>query len=225
MKQEAKPIKILLADDHALIRTGMKNLLEGNKRFLVVGEAGNGEEAVEKAHDLVPDVVIIDISMPKLSGIEATKLIRKNTPGAKVLVLTMHENAEYVYQIFNSGASGYLLKNAGKEEITEAILAVARGDKFYSARVSELMIAEYVKRDTDALKENDTVALTKREQEVLDLIARGLNNQQIADKLFISPRTADTHRTNIMQKLDIHDAGNLVRYALEHGYGAKDTSR
>lgn len=212
------PIRILLADDHALIRTGMKNLLEGNKEFLVVGEAGDGEEVVVRAQELKPDVVVIDISMPKLNGIEATKILKRSRPETGILVLTMHENAEYAYQILKAGATGYVLKNAGKEEITAAIYAVARGEKYFSSRVSEFIMSEYMRKADERSTDSSTV-LTKREQEILALIGQGLNNQQIADRLFISPRTVDTHRTNIMQKLDIHDSANLVRYALERGVG------
>ena len=212
------PIRILVADDHALIRTGMKNLLEGNKEFLVVGEAADGEEVIQKARELKPDVVVMDISMPKVNGIEATRILKQSRPETGILVLTMHENAEYANQVFKAGASGYVLKNAGKEEISTAIYAVARGEKYFSSRVSEIVMSEYARQSEARSSE---AALTKREQEILDLIGKGLNNQQIADQLFISPRTVETHRTNIMQKLNIHDAPNLVRYALEHGYGKK----
>jgi two-component system response regulator NreC len=210
-------IRILLADDHPLVRSGLIKLLEPYKEFMIVGEAGDGEEAVAMTKKLEPDVVVIDLSMPKLSGIEATKIIRKNSPSVKVLVLTMHDNEEYVYQILKSGAGGYMLKNSGKDDLAAAIRAVAHGERFFSPRVSEIMMEAYL-RKADARKElpmNDgDVPLTKREKEILSYIADGLNNAQIAEKLFISARTVDTHRTNIMQKLDIHDAANLVRYAL-----------
>lgn len=214
-------IKILLADDHELIRTGIRNLLGANKDFAIVGESGDGEETITKVREVKPDVVVIDISMPKMSGIEVTKHLREKFPAVKVLVLTMHENVEYVYQIYKAGAGGYLLKNAGREEITSAIYAVARGEKFFSPRVSELMISEYMQQAERRDNQSSNTTLTKREEEVLRLIAKGLNNQQISGQLFISPRTVDTHRTNIMQKLDVHDVANLVRYALEHGYGTK----
>lgn len=214
-------IKIFLADDHELIRTGIRNLLGSNKDFLIVGESGDGEETIRKVREVKPDVVVIDISMPGMSGIEVTKHLREKYPNVKVLVLTMHENVEYVYQIYKSGAGGYLLKNAGKEEISSAIYAVARGEKFFSPRISELMISGYMKQAERRDSQSPDSTLTKREEEVLRLIAKGLNNQQISSQLFISPRTVDTHRTNIMQKLDIHDVANLVRYALENGYGEK----
>lgn len=215
------PIRILLADDHALIRTGIRNLLEGRKDFAIVGEASDGEEVLRQVIALKPDIVIVDISMPKVSGIDATKHIKERFPDIRVLVLTMHENPEYVYQIFKSGASGYLLKNTGKEELIEAIRAVSQGKKFVSPHVSEIMISEYIRKANARDEGSEGTQLTKREREILELIARGMNNQQIADKLFISPRTVDTHRTNIMQKLNVHDAANLVRYALEHGFGGK----
>lgn len=214
-------IKILLADDHSLIRSGIRNLFQGSKEFVFVGEAGDGEETIKKTEELAPDVVIVDIAMPKISGIEVTRIIRQRSPSTQVLVLTMHENEEYIYQIVKSGAGGYVLKSAGKDEIEAAIRAVARGDKFFSPRISELMIGGYMKRAENRETPGGSASLTKREQEILAMIARGQNNQQIAELLFISPRTVDTHRTNIMQKLDIHDIANLVRYAIENGYADK----
>ena len=155
--------------------------------------------------------------MPKLSGIEATKLIRKNNPTTKVLVLTMHDNEEYVYQIFKCGAGGYMLKNSSKDDLAAGIRAVAKGEHFFSPRVSQIMIDAYLRKAgarEELTMNNEDIPLTKREKEILSYIADGLNNSQIAEKLFISARTVDTHRTNIMQKLDIHDAANLVRYAM-----------
>ncbi len=211
-------IRILLADDHTLIRSGIATLLQSIKDFSVVGEAEDGEDAVQKTSELHPAVVVIDLSMPKLSGIEATKIIKKRYPDTNVLVLTMHENEEYVYQILKSGASGYVLKSAGRDELAAAIRAAAKGERFFSPRISQIMAEGYVKRvegSSDAPKE--LVTLTRREREILALVAAGMTNQQIAEQLFISPRTVDTHRTNIMQKLEIHDLANLVRYAIEHG--------
>ena len=210
-------IRILLADDHPLVRSGLIKLLEPFKEFIIIGEASDGEEAVAMTKKLEPDVVVIDLSMPKLSGVEATKIIRKNYPSAKVLVLTMYDNEEYVYQILKSGAGGYMLKNSGRDELAAAIRAVARGDRFFSPRVSEIVMEAYLRkseaRDDLPTNDNDHL-LTKREREILYYIADGFNNSQIAEKLFISARTVETHRTNIMQKLDIHDAANLVRFAL-----------
>ncbi|MBI3005595.1 MAG: response regulator transcription factor [Ignavibacteriales bacterium] len=216
-------IRVLLADDHALVRSGLIRLLEPHKDIVVIGEAEDGEEAIRMAKQLKPDVVVIDLSMPKVSGIEASKILKKECPSAHVLVLTMHENEEYVYQILKSGAGGYILKNAGRDEIATGIRSVAKGERFFSPRVSEIMVEGYLKKAQEREKKTQEpeVPLTAREKEVLMLIAEGMNNQQIAEKLYISPRTADTHRTNIMQKLDIHDAANLVRYALERGLRRK----
>lgn len=212
-------ITILLADDHTLIRSGIATLLQSNKDFVIVGEAEDGEDAVHKTGELRPMVIVIDLSMPKLSGIEATKIIKKRYPETNVLVLTIHENEEYVYQILKSGASGYVLKSAGKDELTAAIRAAAKGEKYFSPRISEVMAEGYVKRAE--MRPSDSTSgeapLTRREKEILSFVAGGYTNQQIAEQLFISPRTVDTHRTNIMQKLAIHDLANLVRYAIEHG--------
>ncbi|HXG39041.1 MAG TPA: response regulator transcription factor [Bacteroidota bacterium] len=212
-------IKILIADDHALIRTGIATLLQSYPEFVVVGEATDGAEAVEMTGKVQPDVVLIDLAMPKMNGIEATRQIRERFPKTRVLVLTMHENDEYIYQILKSGAGGYVLKDASREELCNAIRAVARGEKFFSPRVSEIMVESFVKRREQPPVELSSadIPLTKREKEILSLVVEGLTNQQIADKLFISPRTVDTHRTNIMQKLDLHDVASLVRYAIKHG--------
>ncbi len=214
-----KKISVLIADDHALIRTGIATLLQHYDDFAVVGEATDGAEAVEMTGKLQPDVVLIDLAMPRVNGIEATRLIRERYPNTKVLVLTMHENDEYISQIFKAGASGYVLKDASRDELCRAIRAVAKGEKFFSARVSDIIVENFIKRKEtphDELSSAD-IPLTKREKEILALVAEGLTNQQIADKLFISPRTVDTHRTNIMQKLDLHDVASLVRYAIKHG--------
>jgi two-component system, NarL family, response regulator NreC len=219
-------IRVLLADDHTLIRSGIATLLQNNKDFLVVGEAEDGEEAVRKSGELKPTVVVLDLSMPKLSGIEATKQIKKKFPEVNILVLTMHENEEYVYQIIKSGAAGYVLKSAGKDELIAAIRAAAKGEKFFSPRISQLMAEGYVRRVEQVATEIEPgdVPLTRREREVLILVVDGMTNQQIAEQLFISPRTVDTHRTNIMQKLNIHDLANLVRYAIDHGIARQGES-
>lgn len=218
MTPETK-IRIVVADDHSLIRKGLINLLEGAQDLVFVGEAEDGQEAIEQTEKLRPDVIIMDLSMPKVSGIEATSIIVKRFPETRVLVLTMHEKEQYVHQIIRSGASGYVLKNAGREELATAIRAVANGERFFSPRVSSILVEGYLRKGEmreDQSAHTNEVPLTKREREVLALVARGLTNQQIAEKLSISPRTVDTHRTNIMHKLGIHDIANLVRYAIDH---------
>jgi two-component system response regulator NreC len=211
-------IRLLLADDHPLVRSGLMSLLEPLKEFQIVGEAGDGREAVALARKLKPDVVIIDLSMPVMSGVEATKLIREQVPESKVLVLTMHENEEYVFQILRSGAGGYILKNCGRDELAAAIRAVSKGEKFFSPKVSEMMVQAYLRkaeaRETHVV-DPAQAPLTPRETEVLACVAEGMTNQEIAEKLFISARTVETHKTNIMQKLGIEDTAKLIRYAVE----------
>lgn len=212
-------IRVLLADDHPLARKGVLAMLRTSNDFAIVGEAENGKEAVEKAEKYTPDVVILDAIMPEMSGLEATKLIRKKLPGTQVLILTGYEDEQHLYQIIQAGASGYVLKTSRKEEIFAAIHAVAKGERYFSSAVSQLMLEGYLRRAEGKKKASakGSIPLTKREIEILKLVAEGLSNQEISDKLFISPRTVDTHRTNLMRKLDIHDVASLVRYAIEHG--------
>jgi len=214
-----KKTKILVVDDHPLVRFGVINQLKSSEEYIVVGEAEDGEDAIAKTKALTPDLVIMDIFMPGLSGIEATKLIKKKYPDTKILILTGFENEDYVYQIIRSGAGGYVLKSVEKEELLEAVAAVVRGEKFFSPRISKLILENFIRKAEGQKTQmpGDEDILTKREKEIVALVADGLTNQQIAEKLFISARTVDTHRTNIMQKLNIHDVANLVRYAIEKG--------
>lgn len=213
-----KKIRILIADDHTVVRSGLRSLFASAPDFSVIGEAVNGEEAVQLASECKPDIVIIDISMPKLSGIEATRIMKKDNPELKVLILTIHESKGYVYQMIRAGANGYVLKNAGKEELFAAVRAVISGEPFFSPGISKLIIDEFIERaKSEASQKPPPELLTKREVEILRYIAEGMTNQEIADKLFLSIRTVNTHRTNIMLKLNIHDTARLVRYAIEHG--------
>jgi two-component system nitrate/nitrite response regulator NarL len=214
-----KNTKILIVDDHEVVRDGLKNILTSLDNVLITGEAGNGEEAVKMYLTLKPDVVIMDISMPGMNGIEATRIIKEKDPDAKILILTMHDNQEYLNQIIRSGAKGFILKNTDKEELLEAVKTVAAGDNFFSKDISKLIIDNYVRSAKESEK-NDTykeVPLTKREIEVLKLIASGYSNQEIANILYISYNTVDTHRKNIMHKLAIKNTAGLVRYAIEKG--------
>ena len=213
--------KILIADDHGVVRNGLRTLLEGEKEFIVVAEAASGEQAVELAGKLHPHVAIIDISMPSMSGIEASRILKKNHPEMKILILTIHENEEYVNQMIQVGANGYLLKNAEKDELFDAIRAVAAGEAFFSPAISKLMVRDFIKR---AKGEKDLAdhRITKRETEVLLLIAQGLTNAEIAGKLFVSVNTVNTHRSNLMNKLEIHDVAGLVRYAIQKGLYIQD---
>ena len=214
--------RILIADDHEVVRSGLKALLRTSPDFAIVGEAADGEEAVRRAGDLLPDIVMMDISMPRLDGIGATRLIKQHHPSIHVIILSVYEEEEYVYQILHAGASGYVLKNAGKREIFDAIRAVRDGERFFSPGVSRLIIDGFLKRaeEQDRNEKNaapESTGLTRRETEVLKYIAMGHTNRQIAETLFLSFRTVNTHRANLMQKLDIHDTAGLVRHAISLG--------
>jgi len=210
-------IKIIIVDDHQLIVNGLRAMLEPIKGFKIIGEANDGEEAVLKADDLKPDVIIMDISMPILSGIEATRQILEKNPQIKILALTQHEESEYVIQIINAGGYGYLLKNSRKEEFIEAIFSVFKGEKYFSKKISNLLLSNLLQDKKTETKENLTkITLTKREQEITKKIAEEMSNQQIADNLNISLRTVETHRRNIMQKLNVKSAVSLVRYAVQN---------
>ncbi len=206
-----KKIRILLADDHALVRDGMKTLLKDVNDFSVVGEAADGLEVVKKVEELLPDIVTMDISMPNMNGLETIDVIHRRFPKTKILVLTMHENEEYAHRVYKTGAGGYILKNSDKKEFIHAIRMVHKGERFFSSSVSGVTSKGYVGKDVAS------IPITRREKEILRLIVDGLTNQEIADKLFISPRTVDTHRSNLMQKLEIKNTAGLVRFAIENG--------
>jgi two-component system nitrate/nitrite response regulator NarL len=214
-----KNTKILIVDDHEVVRDGLKNILNSLDYISIAGEAGNGEDAVKMYSSLKPDLVIMDISMPGMNGIEATRVIKERDPDARILILTMHDNQEYLNQIIRSGAKGFILKNTDKEELLDAVKTVASGDNFFSKDISKLIIDNYI-RTAKETEKNDgykEVPLTKREIEILKLIASGYSNQEIANILYISYNTVDTHRKNIMHKLSIKNTAGLVRYAIEKG--------
>jgi DNA-binding NarL/FixJ family response regulator len=214
-----KNIKILIVDDHEVVRDGLKNILLSLNNVAIAGEAANGEDAIAFYESNKPDLVIMDISMPGMNGIEATRIIKENDPNAKILILTMHDNQEYLNQIIRSGAKGFVLKNTDKEELLDAVRTVAGGENFFSKDISKLIIENYIRsaKDSDKNEGYKEVPLTKREIEILKYIAEGNSNQEIANKLYISYNTVDTHRKNIMHKLSIKNTAGLVRYAIEKG--------
>jgi DNA-binding NarL/FixJ family response regulator len=205
-------IKIMVADDHSIIRYGLCSMLKSNADFEVVAEATQGKEAVELYDKLRPHVVILDISMPDINGVEICKQIRKINPEAIVLIMTVHLNEEYLNQVMSAGASGYLLKNSGKAEIESSVYKVMNGEKVFSKAVSELMTMSYLKgkNSTDDFA-NQAKKLTRRELQILALVVEGKKNHAIADILFISPRTVESHRANLMQKLNVNNTATLVR--------------
>lgn len=207
-------IRILLADDHTILRDGIRSLLEDESDMVVIGEAEDGHTAVKLVKQLDPDVILMDIAMPLLNGIEATRQIKRDNPRTKVLVLTMHENEEYIRQLLAVGAVGYILKDAAARELLGAIRAVHRGEAVLSPAITRLVIEDYL-RWGDLQPENDSSGLSPREREVLQLVAEGYTNKQIAEILSISIKTVQTHRLNMMSKLDLHDRGELIKYAIQ----------
>ena len=213
----ARPIRILLADDHAILRDGIRALLSDEADLQVVGEAENGRQALEQARALRPDIVIMDIGMPLLSGLEATKHIRRDVPESRVLILTMHQNDEYLAQVLAAGASGYVLKDTAGRELVLAIRQVARGEPFFSPLMTRTLTSLYLS-SLEAERTHDPYDdLTIREREVLQLVAEGFTNHQIAEMLKLSIKTIKTHRLHLMQKLDLHDRTELVKYAFQKG--------
>jgi len=206
---------ILLADDHRLVREGLRKLIEEREDLRVVAEATTGQEAIELCDRLQPDVVLMDISMPGLSGIDATRRICKTNPGTRVLILSMHDNQGYVEEVLRSGASGYVLKDSAASDLLQAIDAVRRGDSFLSPTVTQ-QVVEAIARPGDRPLAAAS-HLTDREREVLTLIAEGLSSKEIAQKLGVSLKTIESHRANLMDKLDIHKVSGLVRFAIRAG--------
>ena len=212
-----KKIRVLIADDHKIVRQGIRKLLEAEPDLEVIDEACDGREAVKKTHQLKPDLVLMDIAMSNLNGLEATRQIKKALPKTKILILTMHKNEEYVLQSLQAGASGYLLKETAVEDLVSAIRSVHKVDSFLSPAVSKTIIKAYLSKNKATEHPSAFEILTDREREVLQLIAEGHTNQEIADTLFISIKTVEAHRSNIMRKLDIHDITQLVKYAIKKG--------
>ena len=209
---QSRKIRVLLADDHAVVRQGFRLILSAQPDIEVVAEAGNGREAVEKAAECKPDVAVIDVSMPELNGIEATRRITGQSPSTRVLALSMHKDAVYVREILRAGARGYLLKDAIDTELLQAIRAVARGDGYLSPAVSGAVLEDYRRSVADPVD-----LLTTREREVLQMIAEGKTNKEIANLLSLSVYTVDAHRGRIMEKLNLHTATDLVRFAVRKG--------
>ena len=205
-------IRILLADDHAVVRKGFQFILAAQPDFEIVGEASNGKEAVELALSLQPDVVVMDVSMPELSGIEATRRIGEACPKARVLALSMHRDSAYVREILRAGARGYILKDANENDLLGAVRAVSKGDGYLSPAVSDAVLNDYRKHVTDPVD-----LLTGREREVLQHIAEGKTNKEIAVLLGLSVYTVEAHRGRVMEKLNLHSTGELVRFALRNG--------
>jgi two-component system nitrate/nitrite response regulator NarL len=214
--KKSRNIKLLLVDDHPIVLEGIRACFAAKEGIEIVGEASDGEGAVRKAKELSPDVILMDINLPGMSGLEATKLLQKEVPRTKVVALTMHDNREYILSIIRSGAKGYILKDASPAELVRAVERVYRGESFFSSRAFEVILNNYVK-EADETEKHEKPGLTEREREVLTLIAQGCSNKEIASRLSISSRTVETHREHIMDKLDIHTVAGLTRYAIAKG--------
>jgi DNA-binding NarL/FixJ family response regulator len=205
-------IRILLADDHAMVRQGFRLILSSQPDMEIVGEAGNGREAVEMAEKLQPDIIVMDVAMPELNGIEATRKITAALPRTRILALSMHKDSVYVREILRAGARGYLLKDSIDSDLLSAVRAVAKGEGYLSPAVSDAVLSDYRKHVTAPLD-----LLTGREREVLQMIATGKTNKDIANDLKLSVYTVDAHRGRIMEKLNLHSTGELVRFAVRNG--------
>lgn len=212
------PLRILLADDHALLRRGLRLLLAANNGWQVCGEADNGRDAIARARELKPDIVVLDISMPQLNGLEAARQIRKELPDAEILFLTIHDSIEMAHEALRAGARGYVLKSDADRDVLSAIEALQQHKAFFTPRVSEMVRRGYLRPGEVAEAQDGRLnVLTAREREVAQLLAEGKTNKEVADTLHLSVKTVQTHRANIMRKLDLKAFSELVRYAVHTG--------
>ncbi len=209
------PITVIIADDHTIVRSGVNMLLSSEPDITVIGEAVDGEAAIRLSQELKPDVVLMDIGMPGINGMQATREIKSKLPETNVLVLTMHRSEEYFFQMLEAGASGYVLKGAETNELINAVRVVARGDVFLYPSMARRLVAEYLSQTGSDPSEGGK--LTDREREILQLIAQGFTNKEIAERLVLSPSTIHSHRTNLMHKLNLSSRHELVQYARTHG--------
>ncbi|MBI5440060.1 MAG: response regulator transcription factor [Deltaproteobacteria bacterium] len=208
------PTRVLLADDHGIVRKGVRALLESAPEMSVIAEAADGKEAVRLAEELEPDVVIIDVAMPLLNGIEAAARITKTRPATHVIVLSMHSDESYLARALTAGAKGYLVKESAEEVLLEAVETVSRGRPFFSPEISKFLVEEYLRQRAQRGLRDSFDLLTDREKEVLQLLALGRTNKEVAALLDLSVYTVETHRTNLMKKLDLHNTAELVLYAV-----------
>ncbi len=213
-----KPIRLLLAEDHTIVREGLRLLLNSQPDITVVAEVNNGRQAVAAVREHHPDIVIMDLTMPDMDGLEATRVIHTEHPDVAIIILTMHESDEYFFQALDAGAAGYIVKKAATNDLVSGVRAVARGDSVLYPSVAKKLIRDYLTTHVqDAPKGEGYTILSDREREVFFLLAQGLTNQQIAKRLVISPSTVQTHRSRIMEKLALQSRADLVRYAIRHG--------
>lgn len=209
-------IGILIADDHDVVRRGMRALIESQSEWRVTGEAANGREAVQLAKRLKPDVVVLDINMPELSGLEATRQIMKALPRTQIIILSVNESEDVIREVLDAGARGYVLKTDTGRDLVAAVGAVIKHKSFFTTKVADMVLGGYLDRKSHAVSIEPRNALTMREREILQLLAEGLTNKEVAAKLGISPKTAEAHRVNIMNKLNVHSIVELLRFAIRN---------
>ena len=211
-------IRLILVDDHLLVRTGIANILSGEPGFEIIGEAAEAKEMFDLLKKSLPDIAVLDIALPGMSGIEITKKLHNDYPGIRILILSMHTSEEFIFNAINSGARGYLPKNTSRKELIEAIYAIHRGEEFFAESISNVILKSYIKKARTNLPEDDNNEglLSKREIEVLRLFAEGMTNQEIADKLFISIRTVESHKNHIMARLELKTTVDLVKFAIRN---------
>jgi DNA-binding NarL/FixJ family response regulator len=213
-------ISVFIADDHAVVRDGLRLLIEAQSDMKVVSEASNGREAARQVLHANPDVVIMDLAMPELNGVEATRQIREKCPATKVIILSMHSSSEHIFQALKAGAHGYLLKESAGMEVISAIRVVHSGKRYLSEKIGDVMIDEYIHNREVVETGSPLSKLSTREREILQLVAEGKSSADIARVLFISPKTVETYRSRLMQKLGINDLPALIKFAIQHGITA-----
>lgn len=207
-------IRILLADDHTVMRRGLRFLLESQPDFTVVAEAADGREAVERSETAHPDVAVMDVAMPNLSGIEAAQRIAAQSPNVAIIILSMHSDEGYVLRALKAGARGYLLKDAAESDLIEAIRAVSQGKTYFSSEISKMLVEDYIREIRTRGVDDSYELLTSREREILQLLVEGNSNKDIASRLNVSPHTVETHRRNLQDKLNLHSFAELILYAV-----------
>ncbi len=211
-------MRVLITDDHTLVREGLRSLLDNEPDIEIVGEATDGEEAVNKAKEIQPDIILMDITMPGMNGLEATTKIKENNPDIKILVLTMHQSDDYFFKFLNAGASGYFVKGGSSSELIVAIRAVWQGEVYIHSTMTKKLLSDYLQRVRSGDNKETYDGLTVREREILQNIAEDRSNQEIANLLIISPATVQTHRAHIMAKLGLHSRTELIKYAIRRGF-------
>ena len=211
------PIKVFLADDHAVVRDGLRALLEAQADITVVGDAADGRQAVDQVRKLRPDVVVMDIAMPDLNGIEATQQIRESCPSTRVVILSMHSSPEHVFRALQAGARGYLIKESAGKEVAVAVRALHAGRRYFSRQITDTVIDDYIHQRQFSSDQSPLGSLSPREREVLQLVVEGKSSAKIANTLYLSIKTVETYRSRVMEKLGIHDLPGLVKFAIQHG--------